>query len=91
MKGIYLYKWYRYHSCHYCIDALNQFTCIAKNTGYSLLQHGIPEYVCKVCVVSSYVYKLCFDSAFLLLMLSSYNLGIHLLDTHKQFCISDGL
>ena len=59
---------------------MKQYTCIAKNTGYAILQHGIPEFICKVCAVSSWVYRLCPEGALLLLMLSSYNLWLIRLD-----------
>ena len=30
IKGFYQYKWPTYYSCHYCIDALKQYRCVAK-------------------------------------------------------------
>ena len=32
---VYHYTWSTYHSCHYCIDAIKQYTCVAKK--YRLL------------------------------------------------------
>ena len=30
IKGVYQYKWATYYSCRYCINAMKQYTCIAK-------------------------------------------------------------
>ena len=30
IKGFYQYKWPTFHSCHYCIDAMKQYNCVAK-------------------------------------------------------------
>ena len=30
MKWVYRYIWPTYYSCHYCIDAMKQYICIAK-------------------------------------------------------------
>ena len=53
IKQVYHNKLPTFHSCHYYIDAMKQYTCVAKNTGYSIQQHGLPEFVCKICVASS--------------------------------------
>ena len=53
IKGFYQYKWPTYYSCHYCINSMKEYACVAKNTEYSILQHGIQGSVCNICVKSS--------------------------------------
>ena len=48
IKGFYQYKWPTYYTCYYCIDTIKQYNCIARIQIYTILQHGKPEFVCKV-------------------------------------------
>ena len=72
-KEVYCYKWHTYYFCHDCINTMKQCTCIAKNTYYSMLQYGLPDFVCKVCNVSL-VYILYLNDALLPFTLSSCTL-----------------
>ena len=85
IKGFYQYKWPTYHSCHYCINAIKQYTWIAKIqiTLHCNManQSSFSSFV--MFIISMTIDHWCCLVAF---VVWNFNIWLHKLDTQKQYC-----